>query len=402
MDVLETIENFYSVSEITGEIKEILETAIPTLWIKGEISNFVHHNSGHFYFTLKDENAQISCVMWRSRNSSLTFYPENGATVLVRASVRVYEKRGNYQLDCIKMLPAGVGALQLAFEELKKKLHAEGLFKESHKKNIPAIPEKIAIVTSQTGAAVRDILNVLARRFPACKVLLRPTLVQGKGAASDIAQAIYKLNHKKDIDVMIVGRGGGSLEDLWAFNEEIVARAVYESEIPIISAVGHEIDYTICDFVADLRAPTPSAAAELVVPDQQEILTNINFLLNKSARAASNKIKQLETDLHRLEKSYALRRVNDTIRQNQQYIDGIWSTIHHATRHSVEMKGLHFQNVLDKCNSMHPAQTLKRGFCIVRKNGKIVKSTEKLEIDDTIETQFADGAVNSRIIAKSI
>lgn len=250
-----------SVTDATRMIKTLLETTLPMMWIEGEISNFTHHSSGHMYFSLKDPTSQISCVMWKGRNRSMHFRPQDGMKVLVNGRVTVYERRGNYQLDVWQMLPGGVGALQQAFEQLKIRLSEEGLFDEKYKRPLPKYPRRIGIVTSPTGAAIRDLHSVLSRRWPSAELILRPALVQGTGAAEDIARAIEEFNEYGEVDVLIVGRGGGSLEDLWAFNEEVVARAIFHSKLPIISAVGHEIDFTIADFVADLRAATPSAAA---------------------------------------------------------------------------------------------------------------------------------------------
>jgi len=262
-------EKIYTVSELTREIKQVLETGFPCLWVEGEISNFKRHSSGHLYFTLKDENSQIRCAMWRYRANDLIFRPEDGMKVLVQGNLQVYEPGGYYQIIVQQVQPAGVGELQLAFEQLKKKLYAEGLFDEAHKKPIPIFPERIGVITSPTGAAIRDIISVITRRFPIAQIILAPVRVQGPGAKEEIVQAIQDFNEFGEVDVLIVGRGGGSLEDLWAFNEEVVARAIFTSKIPIISAVGHEIDFSISDFVADRRAPTPSAAAEMAVPDRK-------------------------------------------------------------------------------------------------------------------------------------
>ncbi|HDZ10569.1 MAG TPA: exodeoxyribonuclease VII large subunit, partial [Bacteroidetes bacterium] len=271
-------KKIYTISEITRKIKRLLENAIPSIWLEGEISNFKRHSSGHIYFVLKDENSQISCVMWRGRNNGLYFTPQDGMKIQARGNVTVYEKRGNYQFEVLQMQPAGLGELQMALEQLKQSLKAEGLFDEQHKKKIPQYPEKIGIVTSPTGAAIRDLVSVVQRRFPSVQLILNPVRVQGAEAAGEIARAIDEFNAYGDVDVLIVGRGGGSLEDLWAFNEEVVARAIFRSKIPVISAVGHEIDFGISDFVADLRAPTPSAAAELVVRNREELLHTIQYL----------------------------------------------------------------------------------------------------------------------------
>ncbi|NOY60776.1 MAG: exodeoxyribonuclease VII large subunit, partial [Calditrichaeota bacterium] len=324
MDFSQDIESkqvVYSVAEITQEIKILLESAIPAIWVQGEISNFVHHSSGHNYFSLKDKETQISAVIWRSRNSSLFFTPKNGMKVLAFGAIRVYEKRGTYQLDVQKMIPAGIGELQMAFEQLKQKLKEEGLFDPEFKKSIPELPEKIGIVTSPTGAAVHDLIQVLQRRFPGVEIFLRPAKVQGEGAAQDIARAIEEFNEFGQVDVLIVGRGGGSLEDLWAFNEEVVVRAIFASKIPIISAVGHEIDFTISDFVADLRAPTPSAAAELVVPLAEDLLSRVKNLQKDSFVSVLRRLAELRESLENLRLSYGFRRPVDLILQHRQRLD---------------------------------------------------------------------------------
>ncbi len=250
--------HIYTVSSLTHEIKMLLETSFPRLWVEGEISNYKAHSSGHIYFTLKDENAQIRCAMWRFKAGELLFRLEDGLKVIVEADIQVYEKSGNYQLIVQQLQPAGIGALQLAFEQLKQRLRAEGLFDEAHKKPLPTFPERVGVITSPTGAAIRDIISVVHRRFPAVQLILYPVRVQGEGAAEEIVHAIKDFNEFKEVDVLIVGRGGGSLEDLWAFNEEKVARAIYASRIPVVSAVGHEVDFSISDFVADRRAATPT------------------------------------------------------------------------------------------------------------------------------------------------
>ena len=285
-------DQVYTVSSLTRHIKELLETAFPPLWVIGEISNFKPHYSGHLYFTLKDSDSQISCVMWRSRAETTSVTLLDGLKVRIFGNIRVYERGGRYQLDAYKIEEAGVGDLQARFEELKKMLFEEGLFDEKFKKPIPPYPTRVGVITSTTGAAVRDILSVFRRRSPSIEIILRGVKVQGNGAAEEIARAIRLLNSYGNIDLLIVGRGGGSLEDLWAFNEEIVARAIFDSKIPVISAVGHEIDFTIADMVSDYRAPTPSAAAELGAPADSEIIDYIETTNRRLLRAVTDKIKQ--------------------------------------------------------------------------------------------------------------
>lgn len=275
---LSTERDILSVSQLNRASKDLLETYLPLLWVEGEVSNLAQPSSGHWYFTLKDARAQVRCAMFKNRNQLVRFCPEGGQKILVRARVSLYEGRGEYQLLIEHMEPTGFGDLQRQFELLKHKLQNEGLFAQEHKRALPAWPKRLGIVTSPTGAALQDILQVLQRRFPALPVLLLPVAVQGTGAAGQIAAAIRRANAEKLCDVLIVGRGGGSLEDLWAFNEEIVARAIYASDIPVVSAVGHEVDFTIADFTADMRAPTPSAAAELISPNQLEVAQKLDQL----------------------------------------------------------------------------------------------------------------------------
>jgi len=295
-----------TVTELTHQIKKHLEEGFEEIWIEGEISNFRSPSSGHYYFTLKDDKSQIKAVVFRFMGRYLKFKPQDGLLVICRGRINVYEPRGEYQLILDYMEPKGIGALQLAFEQLKEKLQKEGLFDPEHKKPLPLLPQKIGMVTSPTGAAVRDLLNVIGRRFPNMEILINPVKVQGEGAAQEIASAIEELNCLPGIDVIIVARGGGSLEDLWAFNEEIVARAIYHSSIPIISAVGHEIDFTIADFVADVRAPTPSAAGELVVRDKVELT---NLVESLSSRLGNRMINLFETEKNRL--NFLKKRVPD-------------------------------------------------------------------------------------------
>ena len=269
-----------TVTELTKEIKKSLEEQFPPLWIQGEVSNFKKHSSGHLYFSLKDAESQISCIMWKNRNQNLLFQLQDGMKVIVFAHLSVYMQQGFYQLIVQRIRPAGIGELQIEYEKLKRRLAEEGLFDTKHKKTIPLFPETIGIVTSSTGAALQDIKSVAKRRFPAIRIILWPAKVQGPGAAEEIAEGINAFNQYSKVDLLIVGRGGGSIEDLWPFNEEIVARAVYDSRIPVISAIGHEIDFSITDLVADRRAPTPSVAAEIAIPDREELLTNIVIYKN--------------------------------------------------------------------------------------------------------------------------
>jgi exodeoxyribonuclease VII large subunit len=316
-------ERIYTVTELTRTVKALLEENFGHVWVCGEVSNCKLHGSGHIYFTLKDNQSQISIVFFRSDASRLKFKLEDGLQVNIAGRVTVYEKRGNYQLVAVAAEPVGYGALQLAFEQLKKRLGEEGLFDETHKKPLPRFPQRIGVVTSPTGAAIHDILNIIDRRFSTVEVILYPSAVQGEGAASEIAAGIETLDARGDCDVIIVGRGGGSLEDLWAFNEEVVARAIYACETPIVSAVGHEVDFTIADFVADVRAPTPSAAAELVVRERESVISEIAQILDRMLRAVDSHFSELERRLNLAISSFGFRRAPDMLVQYEQQLDDL-------------------------------------------------------------------------------
>lgn len=386
-----------SVTDVTRQIKLSLETKFPRVWIQGEISNFKQHTSGHLYFTLKDEGAQISVVMWRSRAASLLMVPEDGMKAIVRGSITVYPPRGNYQIDCDQIQPVGVGELQLAFERLKKKLSGEGLFDAAHKKPIPEYPETIGIITSETGAALQDIRSVLSRRFPSLEVILVNVRVQGAGAAEEIAEAIGDMNRYGKIDVLIVGRGGGSLEDLWPFNEEIVARAIYHSTIPVISAVGHEIDFSIADFVADLRAPTPSAAAELVVKDRRDILEVLGNMWYTIDRNVSEMLSSFRENIGRLITSYSFNKPKDLLRESNQRLDDLERSVSVSFSHVLQLAQQRCQTLDQRLGALSPRSVLTRGYAIVRKDGIVIGSSRKLRTGDMAHIEFHDGTVKSRI-----
>jgi exodeoxyribonuclease VII large subunit len=383
----------YSVSELTREIKYLLETSIPTVWLQGEVSNFVHHSSGHMYFSVKDNDSQIACVMWRSRNMALTFAPKDGMTVLAQGQVRVYEKRGNYQFDIVRMVPAGIGALQMAFEQLKARLQAEGLFDPDHKRPIPPFPQSVGIVTSPTGAAIRDIVQIIRRRMPSTELVLRPTLVQGEGAAQDIVSAIEELNLFGGVQVLIVGRGGGSLEDLQAFNDERVARAIYNSAIPVVSAVGHEIDFTIADFVADLRAPTPSAAAELVTPERQLLLETVHDLAERCTVSLSRTCAYYRERLQQLRSHYGLRRPGDVVLQKRQRLDELHHIMHLAMQNRLQSDKQRLQHMQHMLFSLGPESVLKRGYalCFRLADGSLVTSVQEARLGDDMIVKMFDG-----------
>ncbi len=389
--------HIFTVSELTHTIKQLLEENIPTIWLEGEVSNFKAHSSGHYYFTLKDEQAQISAVIWRSRVMNIDFKLKDGIRVQALGNVRVFERSGRYNFDIIHIQPAGVGRLQMEFERLKKQLAAEGLFDAKFKKPMPKFPRRIGVVTSDTGAAIRDIINVLKRRAPHVQIILRPVQVQGEGAAKDIAKAIREFNAYGQVDLLIVGRGGGSLEDLWAFNEEVVARAIFESEIPIISAVGHEIDFTIADFVADLRAPTPSAAAELAVPDFNEIKQSILLLAQRLRRAVLQKILHYRQQIISIQRSYGLRRLEDILHQNALRVDELTSQMIRNFEQNVNKFQKHVEQLNLRLLNLNPKKVLERGYSITYIKGRVLKDAARAQIGDEIKTELFKGELFGKV-----
>lgn len=366
--------------------------------VKGEISNFKNHYTGHLYFTLKDENSLIKCIMFKSYAEKLQFKPKDGMKVMVFGSVSVFERDGVYQIYCKSMLEDGMGDLHEKFEQLKAKLEAEGLFSQSHKKTIPMYPKIIGVLTSQTGAVIRDIINVSTRRNPNVYIRLLPVPVQGPGAAEQIASKIKLMNEKKLADVLIVGRGGGSLEDLWPFNEEIVARAIYESEIPIISAVGHETDFTIADFVADLRAPTPSAAAELAVPDIYELKQKIQNYQNRYKEALKKKIEVMKLKFEKIMKSRVFTDPTRKIIDNSIILDDYIKRLEKAITETQKHKKNKYNELIAKLDALSPLKTLIRGYSIVEKEGKIIKSAKQVNKLDEISIKFIDGKIQAKVL----
>jgi len=391
--------SYQTVSELTRRIKVFLEGQFDDILIVGEISNFTHHGSGHMYFSLKDESAQIACVMWRSRNAGLFFTPQDGMRVTIHGRVSVYEKRGNYQLNVLDMQPAGVGELQMAFERLKRRLHEEGLFDDARKKPLPAFPQRIGIVTSPTGAAIQDLLNVLRRRNPAVEIILNPARVQGDGAAQEIAQAIDDFNELQQVDLLIVGRGGGSLEDLWPFNEEVVARAVYRSEIPIISAVGHEVDYTICDFVADLRAPTPSAAAELAVPVNDDLKQMLMSGLADMRSALLDRIAALQEKINAIRTSYAFGQPADLIYQSMQRVDDMRRSLDTALQHRLSLTHEKLSGLSQRLTLLEHTNVLKRGYslCFHVATDRLVREAGEFTPGDAVRVKLYRGEIRGSV-----
>lgn len=434
--------DIYTISRLNREVRTVLEEVFPTIWVQGEISNLAKPGSGHLYFTLKDSAAQVRCAMFKNRQTGLRFDPENGMQVLARANIGLYEGRGEYQLIIESLEPAGAGALQLAFEALKLKLAAEGLFDEEHKKPLPIFPNTIGIITSATGAAVRDILSILKRRYPSGNIIVYPVPVQGEGAAQKIAKMIYTADNRKECDVLILTRGGGSLEDLWAFNEEIVARAVFSCVTPLVCGVGHEIDFSIADFVADQRAPTPSAAAELISPDAGKVITQLQryadqlirseqqriiqqqrhiTLLSKQITPPGQRLQQLaqRTDeyslrlTHYIEKQLSQRKmalaefigkVNsqnplDKIKSQRQLLNSLDSQFKKLIKIIIEKAKQEITALNQMLNTVSPVSTLERGYAIVTdtKTGNILRNTEQVQIGDHLRIRLSKSEIDSTI-----
>ena len=390
-----------TVSQINTYIKSIIEQDLnlENIYVSGEISNFTnHYRSGHFYFTLKDENCCIKAVMFRNAVSRLKFTPENGMRVLIRCSVSVYERDGVYQLYCDDMIPDGLGELTLAFEQLKAKLEDMGLFRQEHKLPIPEMPSRVGVITSPTGAAIQDILSVLERRFPFAEVVFEGVQVQGDSAAPQIAAAIDKFNVLNAADVLIIGRGGGSIEDLWAFNEEIVAMAIYNSKIPIISAVGHETNFTIADFVSDLRAPTPSAAAELCVPDYREILFTVDKLLDSLDDGITRTVDKYQMKLITFKSVIEQHSPEKTIALYNQLISACEEKINLTLKNKIDFYTNVISHYASKLEAISPLKVLARGYSIVEDDNNIpVKSCESLETGDKIRIKTVDGEIRATV-----
>ncbi len=385
-----------SVSQLNRYIKMNFDADenLANIFISGEISNFTnHYRTGHLYFTLKDDSAAVRAVMFNSSAKRLKFMPEDGMKVIARGRVSVYEASGQYQLYVDDMQPDGVGALNLAYEQLKEKLQKEGLFSELHKKPLPPYPEKVGVITSPTGAAVRDIINVLGRRFPYAEIVFCPVLVQGEGAHLQLTDAVNLFNSERAADVIIIGRGGGSIEDLWEFNDEGLARAVYNSDIPVISAVGHETDFTICDFVADMRAPTPSAAAELAVPDANELQYALSALKNRMFLNVSSGIADRRSRLEYLMSKGALKSPDEMLSNRSQRLDTAFSKMLSSYENRIGGKKVEFISAATALSKLDPMSVLMRGFAFVSdKNGKNVFSSQALAKGDKINVRFHDGS----------
>jgi exodeoxyribonuclease VII large subunit len=387
----------FTVTAITRMIKSALEEMYPDVWVEGEISGYIHHTSGHRYFSLKDENAVLKCVIWRTAGAYLKFEPKNGQKILARGDITVYEKGGQYQLTAKEIVPVGIGPLELAFRQLFEKLSAEGLFDEDRKKPIPEFPTRIGIVTSPTGAAIRDIMQIAARRNNTVQLIIYPAQVQGDGAEETIAAGIRYFNTREDIDLIICGRGGGSLEDLWPFNTEVTVRAIVASRIPVISAVGHEIDVTLSDMAADLRAPTPSAAAELAVWSKQEFKERLDGLLYAQTQRLQSLVRHARQGLGGLLTRPVFVRPLDQIYQRRQYIDQLARLANSAGKNLFERHKNGLSLVLSRMEALSPLKTLARGYSVTRRvdDQRVITSVTAVKSGETIETIVVDGRLQA-------
>lgn len=388
--------NVITVSQLNSYIKSVLEQDVNLnlIYIVGEVSNFVHYyKSGHMYFTLKDDKSQLKAVMFSSNAEKVKFKIENGLRVICRGRVSAYEKDGQYQLYVDSIQPDGIGELSLAYEQLKQRLFEEGLFDDEHKKALPRFPRRIGVATSNMGAAVEDIKNITKRRYPLAEIVIAPTIVQGDLAPNDIVKSIKLLDSIDDIDVIIVGRGGGSIEDLWAFNTEIVARAVYECKKPIISAVGHETDYTICDFVADVRAETPSAAAEKAVPDINVIMSFVNSSRERMLSLINYKLQDEMQRLDNLQNKGPLSNFSEYIENYKDILDGYTNDMFSILSDRLRDNSFKLSGLADKLNSLSPLAVLSRGYSVVSMKDRIINSTKSVKVNDVVDVTLSDGRI---------
>lgn len=389
---------YLTVSAITQYLKHKFDVDehLRCVFIKGEISNFKFHTSGHLYFSIKDEKSKINAVMFSNNVKKINFKPADGIKVLIMGRISVYEATGNYQIYVEDMLEDGVGNLYVAYEKLKAELAKEGLFDEVHKLPIPKIPKNVGVVTAPTGAAIKDIISTIKRRFPVCQVYLFPSLVQGENAANDIVRNI-KRAETYDLDVLIIGRGGGSIEDLWPFNEEIVARTIYDCQIPIISAVGHEIDYTIADFVADLRAPTPTGAAEMAVPNLYDVLKHLDQIKIRAKESVYKNLNYKILELDALKNSFVLKNPLILYENKKQKLDMLSEKINNTVKFKLQEQKQKFYHILDKIEILNPINTLKRGYSIVYLNSSVISDIKKVSLNDTLTIKMANGKVIAKV-----
>ncbi|HEY3366303.1 MAG TPA: exodeoxyribonuclease VII large subunit [Symbiobacteriaceae bacterium] len=393
-----------TVRELTMHVRRLLERdeTLANVWVKGEISNFKWHTSGHIYFTLKDDASQLKCVMFRTAASRLRFQPEGGMAVLVYGNVTVFDRDGVYQLYASDMEPAGIGALHLQFEQLKARLAAEGLFDEALKRRLPRLPRKVGIVTAPTGAAVRDMIAITRRRYPAMKLVIAPALVQGEEAPASLIRSLNLVARLPEVDVIIIGRGGGSLEDLWAFNSEELARAIRACPVPVVSAVGHETDFTIADFAADLRAPTPSAAAELVVPSRAELMSQVDTLRSRLIHLTRRHVERKRLQLKALAGRPVLLRPQGRLLQDRQRLDDLVRRLGFAGGQVMKRDRQKLKGLAGRLDALSPLAVLSRGYAIARgPDGRVIKEAAVVEIGDAISVMLARGELACRVESKT-
>ena len=398
MEIIKMNNDYITVGALTRYIKYKFDNDanLQNIAIKGEISNFKRHSRGHFYFTIKDEESRISAIMFASQTNSVQFEPVDGTKVLVRGRISVFPSTGNYQIYVDEMIEDGVGNLYALYEKLKADLKKEGLFDVEHKKEIPKLPKRIGVITAPTGAAIRDIMSTINRRYPICEVILFPSLVQGKEAKDDIVKNI-KLADTYDLDTLIVGRGGGSIEDLWAFNEEIVARAIYECNTPVISAVGHEIDFTIADFVADKRAETPTGAAEIAVPSKEDLLKLINQLEIRSSKNMNNILDTNKKILDKIKSSYILSNPMSIYEIKEQKLDNLIDKSNTIINLYMNNKNNKYSNIINKLSVLNPLNTLKRGYSITKLDNKVISNIKDVKVNDTLNIKVSNGEIISTV-----
>lgn len=393
-----------TVKELNMYVKTLVDRDefLNNVYVKGEISNFKRHYTGHLYFTLKDGESLIKCVMFKSYTQNVLFEPKDGMAVLILGTVAVYERDGIYQIYVKGMEPDGIGALHAAYEQLKEKLESKGMFDSKYKKPIPMLPKSIGVVTSKTGAVIRDIINVTTRRLPNVNIKLYPAAVQGAGAAETIVKGIQYFNENKNVDLIIIARGGGSLEDLWPFNEEITANAIFESELPIISAVGHETDFTIADFVADLRAPTPSAAGELAVPDRNEVIWKLQNINRRLSLALTKKLEGMNHRFQKVMNSKYMKNPLDTLSEKRILVDNLIKKLENYMTLEVKNKKINLVKQVTALETLSPLKTLIRGYAIVEnEEGKMIKSAKQLKLDDEIKITLNDGKIKAKVIQEN-
>ena len=390
----------FSVTELNNYIKGLIESdrILSAVTVKGEISNFTNHSSGHMYFSLKDADSQIKCVMFRSSVSRLKFIPEFGMKVIICGNVSLYQRDGTYQIYVTSMQPDGIGALYLAYEQLKNKLSDEGLFDEYHKKTLPCYPTKIGVVTSPTGAAIRDICNVLGRRYPLAKIYIYPSLVQGADAERDLVNGIDYFDRSGAVDLVIIGRGGGSIEDLWAFNSENLARRIFEATVPIISAVGHETDFTICDFVSDMRAPTPSAAAELAVPDIRDLLHSVAICEERCEAALNKSVKLARGRLSNCMSAFSYGRFKLMMNDNHNLVNDLLKTSENQLNLRINDAKHRLAIGSEKLVSLNPLSVLMRGYAVAEVNGNIINDSNNVIVGDVVTLRLASGGLRAEIV----